>query len=253
MAHDNYDKFYTWDKGTLILDPGVFAWDEPHVQVCDRAVPFANALDKIADPEMSKICDYPARLLSTKHSPAPAHVLDQCETVVPGRAYCCPPYVMPRNWRMDYLTMDYNPTSLGQEEEDMESGIFAAPQNGIFQDKSITDGIFDEASQAFVQVQEEVMNGNGIDADQYAAEAQAIAEEMLAHPDTVVETVTDEARAVYKLLDEEFQQVPVVAEQVVQEVAPVVEPTRTTVKKWPLTSVGLGIVAGLIVGKMLAR
>jgi ElaB/YqjD/DUF883 family membrane-anchored ribosome-binding protein len=130
----------------------------------------------------------------------------------------------------------------------MESGIFAAPQNGIFQEKSITDGIFDEA------VQEEVVNGNGIpDADQYAAEAQAIAEEMLAHPDTVVETVTDEARAVYKLLDEEFQQVPVVAEQVVQEVAPVVEPTRTTVKKWPLTSVGLGIVAGLIVGKMLAR
>jgi len=216
MAHDNYDKFYTWDKGTLILDPGVFAWDEPHVPVCNQALPFANVFDKIADEKFANACDKPARLLSTLHSPAPAEVLARCETVEPGRAYCCPPYVMPKNWRMDYLTMDYCPTSLGQEEEIM---------NG---------------------------NGNGIctDAEIYYAEAMLIGQEVQSQPDMVIEELTDDARAVYKTIDEELQQIAPVVDDVV---APVVEPTRQTVRKWPLVSLGLGVAAGLIVGKMLTR
>lgn len=169
MAHDNYDKFYTWNKGTLILDPGIFAWDEPHLEICDQPVPFANALDKIADRKFSKSCDYPARLLSFKHSPAPPSVLEKCETIVPGRSYCCPPYAMPSNWRMDYLPMDYSRDSLGQEVDDMNNNAAMSPE--IFE---------------------------------YYIAVRKIGEETQAQAAPVVELVTDDARAAYKFLRAEM-------------------------------------------------
>lgn len=217
MAHDNYDKFYTWDKGTLILDPGVFAWDEPHLEICDQPVPFANAFDKIADDKYSKACDYPARLLSTKHSPAPPSVLEKCETIMPGRSYCCPPYAMPQNWRMDYLPMDYNPASLGQDVDYMSQETMST----------------------------EVMD--------YCIAARKYAEELAERTaPAVAETMTDEARAVYKILSEEMENAEVATEEivppVVKTVDQAVEPARTVVRRWPLASLCIGIFVGLIVG-----
>lgn len=229
MAHDNYDKFYTWDKGTLILDPGVFAWDEPHLKVCDQAIPFANALDKIADQKFSKACDYPARLLSTKHSNAPANVLEKCETVSPGRSYCCPPYAMPPNWRMDYLTMDANPDSLGQVEDN-------DPQ----------------------AMSPEIL--------EYYEMARKFGQEVEGEISPIVQTISEEAGDAYRLLEkelalleEDFVPPPIVngtseiVPQVVKTADEAIETARAPVRRWPLVSLGLGIAAGLIVGKMIAR
>jgi len=213
MAHDNYDKFYTWDKGTLILDPGVFAWDEPHLSVCDQPIPYANAFDKIADEKFSKSCDYPAKLLSFKHSSAPANVLEKCETVSPGRSYCCPPYAMPRNWRMDYLTMDANPDSLGQVED------------------------------------------NGPEVFDYYEMARKFGQEVEGEVSPVVQTMSDEAQAAYQILEKELTllEEDFTPPAVVKTVDSAVDPARGPVRRWPLFSLGLGIAAGLIVGKMIAK
>ena len=105
MAHDNYDKFYTWDGGTLVLDPGVFAFAEPRLERCNR-VPFnATGLDRVFDSEEQKFCAKPMRLMSSKHRPLSLAATQRCDTIIPGRSYCCPPYVMPTDWRVDYLPL----------------------------------------------------------------------------------------------------------------------------------------------------
>lgn len=102
MAYDNYDKFYTWNGGTLVLDPGVFAYDEPHVQMCNSIPVHATGLDRVLDPYEQRFCAKPMSFMSTKHAPVPIDVAARCDTIVPGRSYCCPPYMMPNNWRVDY-------------------------------------------------------------------------------------------------------------------------------------------------------
>jgi len=105
MAHDNYDKFYTWNGGTLVLDPGVFTFGEPQIQMCDRIPVHATGLDRVLDPYEQQFCAKPMRFMSTKHAPVPVDVAARCDTIVPGRSYCCPPYMMPSDWRVDYMPL----------------------------------------------------------------------------------------------------------------------------------------------------
>jgi len=191
MAHDNYHQFYTWNKGTLILDPGVFAWDEPHMRICKEPRPYANALDRIADTrKMSARCRLPDRLLSFKHSPAPASVLAKCDTIKPGRAYCCPPYAMPRNWRKDLLPMGSDNGTLREE------------------------------------------------ADLFAEEARQIGAEVEAGIAPVADEVSADAQA---LIDE-----------VEAGMGPVTVEARERIRRWPLVSVGFGLLAGAVIGKWMA-
>jgi hypothetical protein len=103
--HDNYDKFYTWSGGTLVLDPGVFAYDEPTLEMCQREPVHATALDRIVDPDQQRFCAKPMEFMSPVHAPMPIETAQNCDTIIPGRSYCCPPYVMPNDWRVDYLPL----------------------------------------------------------------------------------------------------------------------------------------------------
>lgn len=105
MAHDNYDKFYTWNGGTLVLDPGVFAFDEPHLEMCNREPVHATAIDRILDPFQQKFCAKPMEFMSSKHASIPIEAAKRCDTIVAGQSYCCPPYVMPEDWRVDYQSL----------------------------------------------------------------------------------------------------------------------------------------------------
>jgi ElaB/YqjD/DUF883 family membrane-anchored ribosome-binding protein len=239
MAHDNYNRFYTWDKGTLILDPGIFAWDEPHLEICDQPVAHANRFDHLARPDLTQLCRYPDRLLAMKHIPAPISVRQKCDTLEPGEAYCCPPYAMPDDWRVDFMPM-------GQEEDPMANG------NG---------------------------NGNGLlaqEAQMFYVEARQIGSDVQSGVQPVAMELSDEAQALYVALRKELGVVgsdiaitmtPVIRDveaevgPVLREIeagaAPVVEPavqeTRETVRKWPLLSLGLGVAGGFVIGKMLAK
>jgi len=221
MAHDNYGKWYTWDKSTLILDPGVFAWDEPHLSdVCQQTLPYANAFDRMADPVNSRKCRKPARLVSFKHSSVPAKVLKKCETVVPGEAYCCPQYVMPENWQFDYMPM-------GQE-EDMQS----------------VNGALTQEAQVFMvearKIGEQIEGGVAPVAVEMSAEAQALYEAFLKEVGIAAQDVQVTVAPVVKQVRHDI-------------VDPAVDETRTTVQKWPLMSLGLGIAGGLLVGRMLGK
>ena len=241
MAHDNYDKFYTWDKGTLILDPGVFAWDEPHLRICDQPIPFANAFDKIADDKFSKSCDYPARLLSYKHTPAPATVLSKCETIVPGRSYCCPPYAMPENWRMDYLPMDYNPASLGSEVDYMT-------QENLTMSPEIMDYV-----RAARKYAEEVAAGQAPAVNVVTEEADAIYKFLSSELERAGVVAEDTAATVVKTVEQSVEEVPEIVPPIVKTADEVAEPARETVRRWPLASIGFGIAMGMIAGHLLAR
>ena len=131
MAHDNYDNFYTWNGGTLVLDPGVFAYDTPDLRMCNRVPVQATALDRIVDPLEQRYCAKPMEMMSQKHAPVPIATAARCDTIIPGRSYCCPPYVMPNNWRVDYLP-------LGTEDE-LDEAIQAAEEAGdvIVQDVGV--------------------------------------------------------------------------------------------------------------------
>jgi hypothetical protein len=105
MAHDNYHQFYTWNGGTLVLDPGVFAFDEPHLRMCHRVPVQATGIDRVVDPYEQKYCAKPMRLMSAAHAQIPIEAAKRCDTIVAGRSYCCPPYEMPSDWRVDYLPL----------------------------------------------------------------------------------------------------------------------------------------------------
>lgn len=105
MAHDNYHRFYTWNGGTLVLDPGVFAYDEPHLRMCHRVPVQATGIDRIVDPYEQKYCAKPMQLMSAAHAPISIEAAKRCDTLVAGRSYCCPPYEMPSDWRVDYLPL----------------------------------------------------------------------------------------------------------------------------------------------------
>jgi hypothetical protein len=115
MAHDNYHDFYTWNGGTLVLDPGVFAWDEPHLRMCNRVPVHATGLDRVFDPFEEQFCAKPMRLMSSKHRQLPIAAAARCDTMVPGRSYCCPPYVMPSDWRVDYLPLGNDAEAAAQQ------------------------------------------------------------------------------------------------------------------------------------------
>ena len=120
MAHDNYHQFYTWNGGTLVLDPGVFAFDEPHLRMCNRIPVQATGLDRVIDPYEQKYCAKPMELMSAAHAPIPIEAAKRCDTIVAGRSYCCPPYEMPSDWRVDYLPLG--------NEGDVEAAVQAAEQ-----------------------------------------------------------------------------------------------------------------------------
>lgn len=124
MAHDNYGSFYTWNGATLVLDPGVFAYDEPHLRMCHRTPVQATGLDRVIDPLEQKYCAKPMEMMSPKHAPIPIATAARCDTIIPGRSYCCPPYIMPNDWRVDYLP-------LGSDVENgAEEAIQAAEEAG---------------------------------------------------------------------------------------------------------------------------
>jgi hypothetical protein len=220
MAHDNYDKFYTWDKGTLILDPGIFAWDEPHLQVCDQPLAHANAFDHLARPDLSKWCHEPARLLAMDHLHAPRSVRAKCDTLEPGQSYCCPHYAMPENWRVDYM-----PIGMGQE--DTKNGnLMSEADMYALRARKIADNV-----RARVEPAAEAMSDEAIALYKFLrGEVGLVARE--------VEVTAEQAEDV-------VEEAPVVG--------PAVHETRKAVRKWPIVSIGLGIAGGLLLGKMLRR
>jgi ElaB/YqjD/DUF883 family membrane-anchored ribosome-binding protein len=70
--------------------------------------------------DLQKRCRAPAKLLAISHGDAPAIVKEKCDSQSVGEGYCCPPFAVPRNWRVDFLP-------LGQEEDSVmnEDSLFA--------------------------------------------------------------------------------------------------------------------------------
>jgi len=179
MAHDNYDKFYTWNGGTLVLDPGVFAFDEPTLEMCQREPVHATGIDRVLDPFQQKFCAKPMEFMSSRHAPIPIEVAKRCDTIIAGRSYCCPPYTMPSDWRVDSLPLG----------NDIEAG-------------------FEQVAEGAAQIAEGAIQDAGV-----------IVEHVEQQPEVQRGTGT----------------------------------LRDAIREHPLLSVGLGILGGMVLGKMMSR
>lgn len=221
---DKYRRVYEWNGGTLVLDPGVFTFDEPHVYMHKDPPGYATHIDCMYRGDLQKKCESPARVLAISHHDAPASVKAKCDTMLFDEGYCCPPYAMPRNWRTDFISM-------GQEEE--------VP---VINDQT---EIFDDASL-------------------YAADARLVAGKMQLESEPVLEEFDANAQYVYDYIAKELtltaaqieQTATDVAQQAAKQVVPAtteaVETTRTGIRKYPLLSLGLGVLGGLILARWVS-
>jgi len=227
MAYCTKDKYlrnHEWKGGTLVLDPGVFTFDEPHVYMVNNPPGYATGIDCLYRNDLQKKCEFPARLLATNHYDAPASVKAKCDTLNFDEGYCCPPYAMPKNWRMDFLPM-------GQEEE--------VP-------------VINEAA--------DIID----DAELYAADARIIAGKIQLQTEPVLDEFTNEAQYVYDHISKEVnvtasqvgQQASDLANQAAKQVVPVAteaaQTTRTGIRKYPLLSLGLGVFTGALIAKWIS-
>jgi hypothetical protein len=108
----SYYKNHEWSEGTLVLDPGVFTFDEPHVYMGQDPPAYARSTSCMYRNDLQQRCRAPAKLLAVSHLDAPDIVKEKCDSQPFGEGYCCPPFAAPRNWRVDFLP-------LGQEEDAM--------------------------------------------------------------------------------------------------------------------------------------
>jgi hypothetical protein len=210
-------RMYEWEGGTLVLNPGEFTFDEPHVDMRRDPPGYARATSCMYRPDLqSRLCRDPARLLALDHGSAPLAVKDKCDTLDVNTGYCCPPYAMPRNWRTDFLPLgqeDAMPNATDQELLD-EVQLYEA-------DARLAAAKWQEAPETFTTDAQEVYD--------YIVKYGNLA---ATNVGTAVTTAAVQAE---------------------KAVTPAVEDTRTGIRKHPLLAVGLGIVAGALVARWIVR
>lgn len=213
-------RIYEWEGGTLVLNPGEFAFDEPHVSMRRDPPGYARATSCMYRPDLQKrLCRSPSKLLAMDHGDAPQIVKDKCDTIGVNSGYCCPPYAMPRNWRTDFLPMgqeDAVPNSDSQEYID-EIQLYAA-------DARIAAGKLMGTTQVV---------------EDFTSDAQEVYDYIVKYGNlaaTEVGTATTTA-----------------AIGVAKATTPAVEDTRISIQKHPLLAVGLGIVAGAVVARWISN
>lgn len=219
----SYYKNHEWSEGTLVLDPGVFTFDEPHVYMGKDPPAHARATSCMYRNDLQKTrCRAPARLLALAHGDAPAVVKDKCDTIGVDSGYCCPPFAAPRNWRVDFLP-------LGQEEGSM------LPDDSLFADAEIY------AADARLV------------AGKLQMEAQPVLEEFTADAQEVYHELSKEFAVA---TSDVSQQASILAQSTVAQVTSaataVPEDMRTKIRKHPLLALGVGIAAGALVAKVVS-
>ena len=218
----SYHKNHEWSEGTLVLDPGVFTFDEPHVYMGQDPPAYARATSCMYRNDLQQRCRAPAKLLAISHGDAPDVVKDKCDTQSIGEGYCCPPFAAPRNWRVDFLP-------LGQEEDSM------LPDDSLFADAEIY------AADARLLAGKLQMEAQPV-LEEFTADAQEVYYE-LAKEFTV--TVSDVS-----------QQAAILAQKAVAQATSaataVPEDMRTKIRKHPLLALGVGIAAGALVAKVVS-
>ena len=214
--NNNYDKNHEWDGGTLILDPGVFTFDEPHVYMDNDPPGYATGIDCLYRNDLQQRCESPAKLLATNHYQAPASVKAKCDTLSFDEGYCCPPYAMPSNWRVDYLSMgeDEEGTMPTSEEIAAEAELYAAEARVI--------------------------------AGKIQLEAQPTLDEFTVDAADVYASLSTEVNAAAMQVDTATRQA---ATQIAPAATEVKETMREKIRKHPLLALGLGVVAGAVVAK----
>lgn len=214
------DPVYEWEGGTLVLNPGEFTFDEPHVYMGQDPPGYARATSCMYRPDLqNRSCRDPAQLLALDHGGAPIAVKDKCDTIGVNSGYCCPPYAMPRNWRTDFLPMgqeDAMPDQDSQEYID-EIQLYAA-------DARIAAG---------------KLMGTTPVVEDFTSDAQAIYEYLVKYGDIAATEVGTAATTA--------------AVQVVKATDPAVEDTRAGIRKHPLIAVGLGIGAGALIARWFSK
>jgi hypothetical protein len=214
-----YDKNHEWQGATLVLDPGVFTYDEPHVYMGQDPPGYATATSCMYRKDLQdQYCRAPARLLSFDHANAPAVVTDKCDTISVGSAYCCPQYSMPRNWRVDFLP-------LGQEEDAMEDQSLFSDAEIYAADARLVAGKLQMEAQPVLE--------------EFTADAQEVYIELSKEFATTASNVS--------------QQVAVVAQQATPIVTETTEDMRAKIRKHPLLALGFGIAAGAMVARWVSR
>lgn len=220
MGHErigNLGRIYEWEGGTLVLNPGEFTFDEPHVYMDQDPPGYARGTSCMYRPDLqSRSCRSPARLLALDHGDAPQVVKDKCDTLDVNSGYCCPPYAMPRNWRTDFLPM-------GQEE--------AMPE---FADEFYADDVQLYAADARLAA-----GKLQVEPEAFTSDAQEIYEYLVKYGNIAATEIGTAATTA--------------AVGVAKAAAPAVEDTRTGIRKHPLIAVGLGIVVGAVVARVFSK
>lgn len=208
-----YYKNHEWQGATLVLDPGVFTYDEPHVYMGQDPPGYARSTSCMYRNDLQRTrCRYPDKLLAIDHADAPAIVKEKCDTIGLDTGYCCPRYAMPRNWRVDFLP-------LGQEENMMP-----------YDESLLADAELYAADARLV-------------AGKLQMEAQPVLEEFTA----------DAQEVYYELSKEFAIAASDVSQQVTPVAAAATEGTREKIRKHPLLALGLGIAAGAVVAKLVSK
>jgi hypothetical protein len=222
--HGSLGRVYEWEGGTLVLNPGEFTFDEPHVDMSQDPPGYARGTSCMYRPDLQKrSCRSPARLLAMDHGDAPLVVKDKCDALDVNAGYCCPPYAVPRNWRVDFLPM-------GQEDAmpDFSDQEYMSEVQIYEADARLAAGQLQEAPEAFT------------------TEAQEVYDYIVKYGNIAATEVGTAAVNV-------GQQAQKAAINVAEAATPVVEDTRTGIRKHPLMAVGIGIIAGAIVARWLSR
>ena len=219
MGHGKYDRDYEWDGSTLVLDPGVFTFDEPHVYMGQDPPGYAGALNCLYRSDLQdRYCRAPDKLLALDHGDAPAIVKEKCDTIGVDAGYCCPQYAMPRNWRVDFLP-------LGQEDAMPYDELLTADADLYAADARLVAGRLQMEAQPVLE--------------EFTSDAQVIYDELSKQ---FVITASD---------------VSIAAQQAAAQVSPVAtvaaEGTREKIRKHPLLALGIGIAAGAVVARMVSR
>lgn len=221
---DEMDRSYEWQGGTLVLDAGLFTFDEPHVYMGQDPPGYARGTSCMYRPDLqSRSCRAPARLLALDHGNAPMAVKDKCDTLDVNEGYCCPPFAVPRNWRTDFLPLGQEETMPDYTDQEYmdEIQLYEA-------DARLAAGKLQEAPEAFTTEAQEVYD--------YIVKYDNIA-------------ATEVGTAVVGA----GQQAQAAAVSVAKAAAPAVADTRTGIRRHPLLAVGLGVVTGALVARWISK
>lgn len=231
-------RVYEWEGGTLVLNPGEFTFDEPHVYMGQDPPGYARATSCMYRSDLqSRSCRSPAKLLALDHGDAPIAVKDKCDTLDVSAGYCCPPYAMPRNWRTDFLPMGQEDAVTNSDSQEYidEIQLYAA-------DARIAAG---------------KLIGTTPIVEDFTSDAEEVYDYLVKYGNLAAAEVGTAAVRVGKAASEVAAEVGTAATTaavgVTKATAPAVEDTRTGIRKHPLIAVGLGIAAGALVARWISR